>query len=62
MDNQDKQQITHNLTTLIDRTEFDSQLESKLLEKNIFTESMIERIKRGDSNNQKRNLYLEVKR
>ena len=62
MNNQDKQQITHHLTALIDRTEFDSHLETKLLERGIFTESMLERIKNGDKNTQKRNLFLEVKR
>lgn len=62
MDQQDKHQITQNLTALMDRTAFDSSLESKLLEKDIFTESMIERIKNGDKNTQKRNFYLEVKR
>jgi len=62
MNNQDKQQINTNLTALIDRTEFDSQLETKLLEKRIFTESMLERIKNGDKSAQKRNLFMEVKR
>jgi len=62
MNSQDKQQITHHLTALIDRTEFDSQLETKLLEKGIFTESMLERIKNGDKSTQKRNLFLEAKR
>jgi len=62
MDHQDKTQITHNLTSLIDRTEFDSHLEGKLLEKGVFTESMIERIKNGDKNTNNRKLYLEVQR
>lgn len=62
MDRVDKQQISHNMSALIDQTEFDSSLEAKLVEKNILTESMIERVKVGDKISQKRNLYLEVQR
>jgi len=63
MDRLDKQLISHNMSALIDRTEFDSSLEAKLVEKNIFTEYMIERdVKIGDKISQKRNLYLEVQR
>jgi len=60
MNGKDKQTITHNLTELISRTEFDSRLELKLLEKGIFTEKMLERIKTGDSNTQKKALFLQV--
>ena len=64
MENADKLSITRNLTVLIERTQFDSSLESKLLEKNVFTTNMLERIRTasGDSHSQKRRLFVEVQK
>ena len=64
MENADKLSITRNLTVLIDRTQFDSSLESKLLEKNVFTTNMLERIRTGsgDTHSQKRRLFVEVQK
>ena len=64
MENADKLSITRNLTVLIDRTQFDSSLESKLLEKNVFTTNMLERIRTdsGDSHSHKRRLFVEVQK
>ena len=65
MENADKLSITRNLTVLIDRTQFDSSLESKLIEKNVFTTNMLERIRTtgsGDSHSQKRRLFVEVQK
>jgi len=64
MENADRQSLTRNLTALIDRTQFDSTLESKLVEKNVFTTLMLERIRAGDgdSHSQKRKLFTEVQK
>ena len=64
MDDQDKLTITRNLSSLIDSTQFSSALETKLLEKNVFTAAMLERM-RGtatDSHSQKRRLFTDVQK
>lgn len=63
MDQRDQRTIKNNLTDLIERTEFDSQLEDKLLEKDIFNINMLETIRRaGTRFEQKRKMYLDVQR
>jgi len=62
MDKEDKAFISHNLTTLIDSTQFNPCLEAKLVEKMVFKEDMLDRIKSGSREEvgQKRNLYKDV--
>jgi len=62
MDQGDKSKITNHLSLLISRTSFDGTLESKLLEKKIFTPEMIERFKHPSNTNKDnaRQLFLEV--
>ena len=62
MDKEDKAFISHNLTTLIDSTLFNPCLEAKLVEKMVFKEDMLERIKNSSPGEigQKRNLYKDV--
>jgi len=62
MDPKDKKKITEQLTALLKLTSFDTTLETKLIEKNIFTHEMLERIKRSTNTNtdNARQLYLEV--
>lgn len=62
MDPKDKKKITEQLTALLKLTSFDTTLETKLIEKNIFSHEMLERIKRSTNTNtdNARQLYLEV--
>ena len=62
MNKVDRECITHNLTTLIDSTQYNSALEIKLVEKSVFQEDMLDRIRTGarEEVGQKRNLYREV--
>jgi len=62
MNNQDRQNINKNLSNLIERTQFDSSLKNKLLEKNVFNSSMLERIggSGSDSCSVNRKLYVDV--
>jgi len=62
MNKVDKECITHNLTTLIDSTQYNSALEVKLVEKSVFREDMLDRIRTGvrEEVGQKRSLYREV--
>jgi len=62
MNNQDRQNINKNLSNLIERTQFDSSLKNKLLEKNVFNSSMLERIGGSglDSCSVNRKLYVDV--
>ena len=61
MNNQDRQNINKNLSNLIERTQFDSSLKNKLLEKNVFNSSMLERIggSGSDSCSVNRKLYVD---
>ena len=45
MEKNDKQHITHNLTSLVDCTQLNPELERNLIENGIFTENMIVVIK-----------------
>ena len=62
MNKEDKASITHNLTALIETTQFTSSLEVKLVEKEVFKEDMLDRIKCGalEDLGRKRSLYKEV--
>jgi len=61
MDSTDKSQIQQSLRELIQSTKFDIDLEVQLLEKNIFNQRMIEKIKSENTNDdKKRELFLRV--
>jgi len=61
MDSSDKKKINQNLSSLVERTQLDSGLETKLIEKNVFNDVHLERIRTsGDSQSQKRKLFKDV--
>lgn len=62
MEKDHKDLITRNLTALIQLTQLDSVLETRLLESGVFPESKLEEIRSAESGSRKRKLYLEVQR
>ena len=63
MDRKHKDLIKKNLTALMDKTSLNSELETKLVEMDIFTPSLLETITTmTDSTSMRRKLYMDVQR